>query len=364
MAHQPRQDKAVNDVDELKQFIGVHSRAQGLPGELCSRVLGRITHDGEGPGSWSAEWSAAAQELESSGQLLAACQCWNTARFPYVNGPARAEAHARCVDTFSRWSADYPQIERIDVTVNGHPTIKESPSDGKAQFTALAAGLSTTEPRPLMLVLGGIVSIKEQWAPALLGAEQLGMAMVVTEMPGVGENTLTYGKDSWHMLAALLDTVAGRADVSRTYVSAMSFSGHMTLRCALRDARIRGVVTGGAPIRGFFTDRAWYDATVPRITKDTLAHLTGLDRGALFDGMSSWGLTAQELAELTIPVGYTVSLRDEIIPSEDAHFLRRHVRNVSLKENDDVHGSPAHVDETRAWAVQSLLAMRQMAESA
>ncbi|QEU95753.1 alpha/beta hydrolase [Streptomyces kanamyceticus] len=363
MTQQPGRGAARNDVDELKQFIGVHARAQGLPDELCSRVLRRITHDGEGPGSWSGEWSVAAAELAAQGQLLAACQCWNTARFPFVDGPARAEAHARCVETFGRWSADHPGIERIEITVDGGPGAETRPDGGKGTFTALTAGLSATEPRPLLLVMGGIVSLKEQWAPALLGAEQLGMAMAVTEMPGVGENTLTYGNDGGRMLSALLDALADRADVTKTYASAMSFSGHMALRCALTDPRIRGVVTAGAPISAFFTDRAWYDATVPRITKDTLAQLTGLGEDALFDDMRSWGFTAQELAGLAIPVGYTVSLRDEIIPQEDARFLHRHGRDVALKENDDVHGSPSHVEETRAWAVQSVLAMRQRAES-
>jgi pimeloyl-ACP methyl ester carboxylesterase len=185
--------------------------------------------------------------------------------------------------------------------------------------------------------------------------------MVVAEMPGVGENPLTYRLESWRMLSAVLDALAGRADVRRTYTSTMSFSGHLALRCALHDARIRGVVTAGAPISDFFTDRGWYDATVPAITKDTLAHLTGLAHGAAFDGMRSWALTDEELARLRIPVGYTVSLRDEIIPPGDVEALVRAAPDVVLNEHDDVHGSPEHVDETRAWTVETVLRMMQTA---
>jgi hypothetical protein len=341
----------MNDIDELERFIGVHSRAQGLPPELCEDVLGRVTHDGSGPGSWVGEWSLAARAAEQEGAWLVACQCWNTARFPFVDGPDRAEALERCVAAFDRWRAEHaPAIERVDVEL----------TEPKGRVRCWAAGLSATEPRPLLVLMGGIVSIKEQWAPALLQAEQLGMAMVVTEMPGVGENTLCYDEDSWLMLPAVLDALADRADVAHTYASAMSFSGHLTLRCASRDPRIRGVVTAGAPIAEFFTDTAW-QRVVPKVTVDTLIHLTrlaGASPQELFTHLRPWALTGELLAGLRIPLGYTVSLRDEIIPAGDVRVLREHVPDLSLNEYDDVHGSPSHVDETRMWAVRTILGMR------
>ncbi|WP_210592340.1 alpha/beta hydrolase [Streptomyces sp. GESEQ-35] len=349
--------RTAHDIDELKQFVVVHSRAQRLPPELCEEVLARIGHDGEGPGSWTEEWAAAARKLAAEDRLLDASQCWNTARFPYVDGTPRARAQQACSETFAQWSgAQETVIERVDVTLpDGDGT--------RLPFVALAAGLSADVPRPLLVVTGGIVSVKEQWAPALLLAEQLGLAMVATEMPGVGENRLGYGKDSWRMLSALLDTLADRADVDRTYASAMSFSGHMALRGALHDPRIRGVVTAGAPVSGFFTDRSWYDSSVPRITKDTLSHLTGVPRAELFDGLRDWELRPGELSALSIPVGYTVSLRDEIIPPSDVRTLKRYVSDLTLNEHDDVHGSPAHVEETRAWTVQTVLKMMRAAAS-
>ncbi|MGO4421487.1 alpha/beta hydrolase [Streptomyces sp. MCAF7] len=355
MAHEAHRSRTEHDIDELKQFIVVHSHAQRLPPALCEEVLSRIEHDGTGAGSWTAEWSDMARKLAVEDRLLEACQCWNTARFPYVDEPQRAEAQRACVETFRQWSSPQGLIERVEVTVPGS-------ADGPGgRFACLAAGLSADTPRPLLVVMGGIVSVKEQWAPALLLADQLGLAMVAAEMPGVGENELVYRKDSWRMLSALLDTLADRADVGRTYASAMSFSGHMALRGALHDPRIRGVVTAGAPVSGFFTDRAWYDSTVPRITKDTLAHLTGLPRHGLFDALSDWELRSGELSALNIPVGYTVSLRDEIIPRSDVESLVRYAADVTLNENDDVHGSPAHVEETRTWAVQTVLHMLQSA---
>ncbi|MGV9700165.1 alpha/beta hydrolase [Streptomyces sp. NPDC003470] len=349
--------RTAHDIDELKQFVVVHSRAQRLPQDLCEEVLARIGHDGEGPGSWTGEWAAAARDLAARDRLLEACQCWNTARFPYVDGPSRARAQTACSETFMRWSgAQETPVERVEVTV-------PDGEGGPRSFVALAAGLSATAPRPLLVVTGGIVSVKEQWAPALLLADQLGLAMVATEMPGVGENRLVYAKDSWRMFSALLDALADRADVDRTYASAMSFSGHMALRGALHDPRIRGVVTAGAPVSGFFTDRDWYERSVPRVTKDTLSHLTGVPRAGLFDALRDWELRPGELSALNVPVGYVVSLRDEIIPASDPDTLKRYVSDLTLDEHDDVHGSPEHVEETRAWTVQTVLRMLRAAAS-
>jgi pimeloyl-ACP methyl ester carboxylesterase len=205
--------------------------------------------------------------------------------------------------------------------------------------------------------MGGIVSIKEQWAQALVPMRRLGMSGVALEMPGVGENTLRYSADSWRMLSAVLDAIGDRARVGETYALAASFSGHMALRCAQHDPRIRGVATVGAPIGAFFTDRAW-QLQLPRITVDTLAHVTGLTFDELSGQLAGWRLTEQDLAGLTVPLCYLASRLDEIIPTGDVDSLKRHVPNLHLVEYDDEHGSPQYLAETRLWSALSVLRMR------
>ncbi len=339
----------MNDVAELKEFTRVHARALQLPPELYAEVLDRVTNDEDGaPGSWAVEWSATAAALAETGRLLPSFLCSAMARFPFVDGPARRSAYERARSVFDRWRGQHPDIEPVRVKSPG------------GDLVCWAGGLSAAEPKPLLLVTGGIVSVKEQWAPVVLQAAQLGMAVVVTELPGVGENSLVYDRDSWRMLPAVLDAVADRADVSRTYALANSFGGHLALRWAGRDARLRGIVTSGAPVSVFFTDGAW-QRRLPRITRDTLARLTGVapgDDGALGAVLADWALTPQELSALDIPVCYSASLRDEIVPAGDPAFLRRHVRRLTLNEFDDVHGAPGHVQQTVEWTFGSLLAMR------
>jgi pimeloyl-ACP methyl ester carboxylesterase len=341
----------MNDVNELKQFAAVHSQLQGVDDGLWRGVLDRIRDDAPGtPGSWVAEWSAAAWELEARGELLAAAQCYILARFPYVDGRHRREALHRALRVFDEWRAGVPGIERIEVKLDG--------PDGSLR--CWASGLSVTAPRPLLMFTGGIVSLKEQWAPLLLLGEQLGMAVVVGEMPGVGENDLPYRRDSWRMFTAIIDAVADRVVADQTYAIANSFSGHLALRCATQDRRIRGVISNAAPVSDFFTDPAWQHR-LPRITVATLAHLTGHPAAELGECLRDWALTGPELSSLEIPVAYCVSRRDEITPPSEVQHLRAHVRRLSIMEFDDVHGSPGHLDEIRQWIIGSLLNMRQEA---
>ncbi|GHH88415.1 hypothetical protein GCM10018793_68000 [Streptomyces sulfonofaciens] len=336
----------MNDLAELKEYVRVHARGQRITG--YQDVLDRVrTDESDAPGSWVAEWCRAAEEQERRGRHLEAARRYALARFPYPDGRARAEAGARGVAALDRWRSGRG-IEPLELELGG------------GRVRCWTSGLSGTDRKPLLIVMGGIVTVKEQWAPILTNVRRLGMAGVVTEMPGVGENTLRYGADSHRMLADLLDALADRADVTRTHTIALSFSGHMALRCALDDPRIRDVITVGAPVGPFFTDTGWA-AGLPRITVDTLAHLTAIPAAELTGGaLADRALTGEQLAALDIPVHYVASGRDEIIPAADISLLKEHVRRLDLVEYDDVHGSPDHTRETQLWTVASLMRDRDL----
>ena len=311
-----------NDVEELKQYALVHAQAQGLA-EDFREVVSRVRDDGDGPDSWVAQWSAQADRRLAAGKPREAARLFTMARFPYVDGPARHVAQGRALDAVGLWRRRVPGIERLEAQVDGR------------RFACWSSGLSAERPLPLLLIIGGIVTPKEEWAPVLAGLRRFGMAGVVAELPGVGEHRQRYDADSWRMLSAVLDAVAGRALVDQTYALALSFSGHLALRCAVNDPRIRGIVTVGAPVSAFFTET---DRPLPGITRDTLCRLTGLAEEDLRKGMRDWALSEQELAKLDIPVRYLVSSRDEIIPAAETEILERCVAELELRRNDEVHG--------------------------
>jgi esterase FrsA len=331
----------VNDIAELKEYVRAHARGQGVREHL--EILGRIQHDdGAAPGSWVGEWCRAAQRQEVRGRDIQAARRYALAAFPFVDGPARSGAHEHCLGAVRRWSARQRGIEPVEVKLDG------------GVVRCWAGGLAAAGRRPLVIVMGGIVTLKEQWVPVLPGLQRLGLAGLVTEMPSVGENELAYTPGSWQMLSGLLDALAGRADVTRTHVIALSFSGHMALRCAVTDRRIRSIVTVGAPVGPFFTDHAWQHR-LPRITLDTLANMTAADADDVTVGLDAWALTPGQLHALGIRVGYVANRRDEIIPPGDVRMLSEHVQRLDLVEHDDVHGSPDHTRETQLWMLASLL---------
>ncbi|WP_434597776.1 alpha/beta hydrolase [Streptomyces sp. A5-4] len=337
----------MDHLDELKEFARLHARGQGMPADQADQVLRRITNDTPGdPSSWAAVWTTEGKAAASRGKLLEACSHYALARFPYHGDEDRQRAQRLCVETFDTWRLRQGGIERLELK---HP-------DGSV--ACWTSGLDARKPLPLLVVMGGIVSVKEQWAPLLPKLRKLGFATIVAELPGVGENTFRYRPDSWRLLPFLLDQVADRARVTNTSMLALSFSGHLALRAAVEDPRIRRVLTVGAPVGEFFTDEQWWPR-VPGITADTLCRLSGAaDRTELRALLPDFALTAEQLGALRIPVRYVASSRDEIIPPGEQALLRRSAGDVRFKTFDDVHGSPAHLGAMRRWLFSSLLRLR------
>ncbi|MFI1865561.1 alpha/beta fold hydrolase [Streptomyces jumonjinensis] len=336
----------MNHLEELKEFARLHAQGQGISGRQVAAVLPRITNDEPGhPASWARVWTGEADRLARAGRPLDACRRYALARFPHHGDHVRVRAQHNCVRTFDDWR----RRRGVGRLVLDHP---------EGTVACWTAGLDARRPRPLVLVMGGVVSVKEQWAPLLPKLARLGYAAVAAEMPGVGENTLRYRADSWRLLPFLLDRLAGRADTAETSVLGLSFSGHLALRAAADDPRIRSVHTVGAPVAGFFTDPLWWPR-VPGITVETLRRLTGAgDRDELRERLRGFALEPGTLAAVRIPVGYVVSARDEIIPGTERALLGSLVPGARFKEFDDVHGSPAHLGAMRKWLIGSLLRAR------
>jgi pimeloyl-ACP methyl ester carboxylesterase len=155
------------------------------------------------------------------------------------------------------------------------------------------------------------------------------------------------------MIPDLLDALGHPSEV---YVLALSFSGHLALRAAAHDRRLGGLVLAGAPVHDFFTDREWHRG-LPRITRDTLAHLTGTEPEAVGEHIRDWALADAELSSVRVPVSCVVSTRDEVIPRSDVDRLAGAIPDVRLLEHDDVHGSPDHFAESQMWSIQAVLRM-------
>lgn len=335
----------LDHLSELKEFARLHARNQGMSARGTARILARIGTDApDAADSWTRVWRLRGDELVDRGRLLAACRHYTLARFPYPYDAPRRHAQQTAVATFDTWRRTHGGIDRLELP---HP-------DGTLH--AWATGLDThrRSHRPLLVMMGGIVSVKEQWAPLLPRLTKLGYAAVVAELPGVGENTQRYTTDSWRLIPWLLDHLSPRARTDAATLLFLSFGGHMALRAAAEDQRVRRVLTVGPPVAGFFTDAAWWER-VPGITKDTLRRLTGTqDEVQLRSQLQEFALTEDQLRSVSAAVRCVTSTRDEIIPPSDADLLRTAVPDVRVKMIDDAHGSPGHPGAVRRWLAWNL----------
>lgn len=330
------------ELPEAKQFVGLHARHMGFTPAFIDDVLGRIkTLDGEGAGSWVDEWSAKAKAEADAGEHLKAANLYNLARFPAADNDAKRLAGKACSENFAVWMKAANVGERRKINVgNAALTILFSPAKKKQA--------------PLVILMGGIVSLKEQWGSFLKLGRKIGAAVAIADFPGMGENTLTYDRSAADLYGAIMAAVAGECDISRTLVVAPSFGGYLAVLHSLKNPRIQGVVTVGAPLRSFFLDPV-AKAGMPAISRFALSIALGCEKEKVDDALSALALSTGELKSVSVPLHYVAALEDEIIPSSEWTDAQQLVPQFHLHAFKDVHGAPNHLIETRLLILSILL---------
>ncbi|MFQ3243616.1 MAG: esterase FrsA [Arenicella sp.] len=327
---------------ELGYLVLLHAVAQNLDIAKCRETIGKIhTLEHSHENSWVYQWNECAKAYLDKGDFLNAFQYFNLARFPFPSNKAMELAHQDCVDTFKQWTLEKNiSCERRIVQIGSHSV--------PFYFSSNAENL------PLLIVMGGIVSIKEQWNGFVSAGKKLGVCVVLAEMPGVGENPMPYDNDSDLLLDALVGAVEGEFFSQHIHLVMMSFSGNLGLKFAAREKRVKAVTTVGAPVKHFFTDQQWW-VKVPLTTKRTLAYLCQCSEHQVFDAIKDFAIPETMLQKLTIPVYYIQSEHDEIIPSEEVTYLRKHVSGLHVTQYPDVHGSPRHMSQMQKWVPITVL---------
>ena len=328
-------------LDEAKDFVGLHARYMGFRERHVGAVLRRITTlDGHDPGSWLREWSREADVWARSGRLVASANLYNLARFPCADSPEKQRAAESAAASFLRW---------LEATGAG----KRRVANVAGQDVPYLFRPGRRNDAPLVILMGGPVSLKEQWGGFLRVGSRLGCAVAIADFPGVGENRVPYARSAAAVFGAIADSPGDLCDARRTLVVAPSFGGHLAMMHALVDHRISGVVTVGAPLAQFFLDpRA--RGSMPVITRVALSHSAGVDDHALDEHLVRLALTASELRALCVPVLYVASLRDEIIPNREWREAAMHAPRFHVHVFDDIHGSPRHLLQTRLLTLRAL----------
>jgi esterase FrsA len=329
---------------ELKYLVELHCRAQGISVRAARKIMTEID-DAQGPSknSWPNRWIAAGDLAVQRGDILTATKFYNLGRFPFIDSHERQIAHRRCIDSFLEWQrACNLGVVVLRLTM------------GARSFKAYVRRSGVTR-APAIVVIGGIVSIKEQWGSLFHLWARFGVDVIVTEAPGVGENELAWDSNASSMITTLLDAVGVTEDSGGCFIVAMSFGGTLALRAAAVDPRIRGVSTVGAPIAGFFTNERWW-SKVPETTRRTLGRILDVnDSVSTFQAMAELGLRPDEIERIRSPIWYVKSNQDEIIPPDEIEPLLNSGRKLHVLMTNDVHGSPNWAAAVRVFIGYSIL---------
>ncbi|HEY5429345.1 MAG TPA: alpha/beta hydrolase [Solirubrobacteraceae bacterium] len=157
-----------------------------------------------------------------------------------------------------------PTAERIEAATDGGTVVanlRRPPGRG---------------PAPLVVLIPGLDSTKEEffvWESVFLDR---GMATLSLDGPGQGETGLHMNIRADYEVAvtAILDAVAGRAELDSRRIAAagVSLGGHYVVRAAAFEPRISAL----AGISGPYDFAADWD-TMPELTRETIEHHTGAD---------------------------------------------------------------------------------------
>lgn len=319
------------ELSEIKKYVELHIKSQQFQDLDPQKILNSIStlqnNEGSNEGSWGLIWTRAAEQSLKKGYVLDAIQCYNFARFPYPETNLQKKAGQELNLTFENHFCN-EDIRKHTVNTQ----------DGR--FSFYTANLNFR--KPCLIVLGGIVSIKEQWSIFLITAKKMGLSVVLTEFPGVGENHLIFNEYSHQMIGTILDYLTGYTDVENTFIVGMSFGGQLAIKQALEDKRIKGITTVGAPLNSFYQE--YSKTNVPLITRRTLSYVCNMGDEELEKYMKRLSLSAEQVQKLTLPITYIFSRRDEIIPSSEKQFIINNVSNLKFIEFNDIHGSPNHMN--------------------
>ncbi|MEO1307590.1 MAG: hypothetical protein AAFV38_06580, partial [Pseudomonadota bacterium] len=222
---------------EAKQFVELHARHMGLCPERIGSVLRRIkTLNGDSPRAWVTIFTAEALTSEAEGKSVEAANLYNLARFPVADSATKREAASAAAQVFG---------EHIERTGTGERRMAQV---GERNIPFLFRPGRSRRAR-LVILMGGIVSLKEQWGAFLKLGRKLGCAVAVADFAGVGSNALPYSRDAGRVFGAIMDEVAKECDSSETLIIAPSFGGHLAMLHSLIDPRINRIFTIGAPFR-------------------------------------------------------------------------------------------------------------------
>jgi 2,6-dihydroxypseudooxynicotine hydrolase len=298
----------------------------------------RITSSLERWDDWLDAWRAAAdghrvraEEARDAGRdvtardaFLLATACYHFAKFVWVLDAERNHECTRAaIECLAAAHAiDDPTFERL-----------EAPLDGAAIFGNLRRPAGV-ERAPLVILIPGLDSTKEEFPNLERVFLDRGMATLSMDGPGQGESgfALDIRPDYEAAVAAMLDAVGERDDVDLDLVGAcgVSMGGYYAPRAAAFEPRIRAVIG----ISGPYDMSANWD-NLPSLTRETLRHHTGASSDDDARSRAAQLNLAGVAERITQPALIMTGKLDRLIPWEDTKRIADEIPGARWVLYDD-----------------------------
>jgi pimeloyl-ACP methyl ester carboxylesterase len=254
-----------------------------------------------------AEAATAAGRERSAGEAYArAAVTYHFSKFVWVLDPERNRANTRAaIRCLSEAHARLDlTAERVEAAMDAGPVVAN-----------LRRPPGAAEPVPLVVLIPGLDSTKEEffcWEAVFLAR---GMATLSLDGPGQGETAWRMPIRPEYELAvgAILDAVATRPELDAGRIGAVgvSLGGHYVVRAGAFEPRLRAL----AGISGPYDFAAGWEA-MPSLTRETVVHHTGASSEAQARARAG-ELNLDGVAErVTVPCLVVTGRRDRVIAWE------------------------------------------------
>ncbi len=307
---------------------------------------------------WCREWGRTGQHYadlaaaaESAGRLITAGEawrraalCWHWGKFVFTDHlDEQRAAHERTVACFRRGAGTLsPPAELVRIPYAG---------------TTLAAYLRVPPGRwPVVIMIPGLDSVKEELQATAEYLLSRGLAVVAIDGPGQGEAEYDLPIEPAYerVTAAVVDYLRDRADIDpdRIGVFGVSLGGYYAARSAAYEPRVRATVALSGPYRW---DLDW--DTLPPQTRSTFQHRSGAASAGEARKRAGTLTLEQAAARITRPLLVAAGGRDRLVPAYHAERLAREAPGAELLlVPDGSHGLTNHAPESRSQLADWLAA--------
>lgn len=350
----------VDDIDELKETVA---------------KLGGTTQD-----KWVPVWKEAGRRHEEAGDRLEEAGDYDGARREYLQAKtfyAIGRFPAEITDVKKEISEDCARAYRkASLHLDPPLEVVDVPHEGKAIKSHFRAptGASAENPAPAVLIMCGADVFKEDrgWAGEMCIDE--GMASLVMDAPGTGENPFPWAPESVSAWEAALDWLADRPEVDADRIGAFGISrgGYSVMQLAgTAPEKVKAVAANaGHPFGYRMTDEEMAEFVDHANKRASWAF--GEPGGPGFfspttvenerEKFKTWALSEQGILDnITMPVLMVNGKHDHLAPIGNIYFMFEH-GPVTGKEariySDAGHCAFKHFDDwapaTFRWLAEKL----------